>query len=141
MRIPTIQGVIDRRILANFRVDSGVLRRLLPPPFRPKLVKGAGVAGICLIRLTHIRPRFMPSFIGITSENAAHRIAVEWEWLVFGFGGGRGVVWLRCSWGRGPELFGLRRGPGRISFVPCRRELGWCGRRRSRGFSERLGVR
>ena len=37
------------------------------------------MAGVCLIRLKHIRPRFVPSFLGISSENAAHRIAVEWD--------------------------------------------------------------
>jgi hypothetical protein len=36
------------------------------------------VVGICLIRLEHIRPRFVPSVLGIASENAAHRIAVSW---------------------------------------------------------------
>ena len=30
MRIPTVRGVIDRRILVNYHVDPGVLRRLLP---------------------------------------------------------------------------------------------------------------
>ena len=79
MRIPVIRGMIDRRILVNFRVDPQVLARILPIPFRPKLVKEMGMAGVCLIRLKHIRPRFLPSFIGISSENAAHRIAVEWE--------------------------------------------------------------
>lgn len=79
MKIPTMQGVIDRRILANFHVDPDVLAKVLPSPFRPKLIKGKGVAGICLIRLKQIRPRFVPSFLGISSENAAHRIAVEWE--------------------------------------------------------------
>ena len=79
MRIPAIRGVIDRRILINFRVDPEVLTRILPRPFRPKLVNGAGMAGVCLIRLKDIRPRFLPAFLGISSENAAHRIAVEWE--------------------------------------------------------------
>jgi len=79
MRIPVIRGVIDRRILVNFRVDPTVLARILPSPFRPKLVKEKGMAGVCLIRLKHIRPRFLPSFVGISSENAAHRIAVEWD--------------------------------------------------------------
>lgn len=37
------------------------------------------MAGICLIRLTGIRPSLMPLPVGITSENAAHRIAVRWE--------------------------------------------------------------
>ena len=79
MRIPVIRGIIDRRILVNYRVDPKVLEKILPAPFRPKLVNGAGMAGVCLIRLKRIRPRYLPSFIGISSENAAHRIAVEWE--------------------------------------------------------------
>jgi hypothetical protein len=79
MQIPIIRGIIDRRILVNFRVDAAVLARLLPAPFRPKVVNGAGMAGVCLIRLRDIRPRFLPSFLGISSENAAHRVAVEWD--------------------------------------------------------------
>lgn len=78
MRIPTITGVIDRRMLINYRVDKEVLRRILPSPFRPKLIDDYGVAGICLIRLKDIRPKGMPASIGIASENGAHRIAVEW---------------------------------------------------------------
>lgn len=79
MRIPVIQGVIDRRILVNYRVEPQVLTKLLPAAFRPKQVRGFGVAGICLIRLSHIRPKLLPLPMGIGSENAAHRIAVEWE--------------------------------------------------------------
>lgn len=79
MRIPTIRGLIDRRVLANFRVDPDVLADILPAPFRPQLVEGYGIAGICLIRLKQLRPRFLPSLIGISSENAAHRVAVEWD--------------------------------------------------------------
>jgi len=79
MRIPVVQGVIDRRILVNYRIEPEVVSRLLPAPFRPKLVKGYAVAGICLIRLKHLRPRFLPAIAGLSSENAAHRIAVEWD--------------------------------------------------------------
>ena len=79
MRIPTIRGLIDRRMLVNFRVDPDVLSRVCPSPFRPQTVNGFGIAGICLIRLKHIRPKRLPSFLGISSENAAHRIAVEWD--------------------------------------------------------------
>jgi hypothetical protein len=79
MLFPTMHGVIDRRILVNYRVDPDVLAALLPAPFRPKLVQGSGIAGICLIRLAHLRPRGLPAFLGLSSENAAHRIAVEWE--------------------------------------------------------------
>jgi hypothetical protein len=79
MRLPVIQGIIRRRILANFRVDPQVMRRQLPPRFRPKLHAGFAVAGICLIRLEHIRPKLTPEFIGLSSENAAHRVAVLWD--------------------------------------------------------------
>jgi hypothetical protein len=79
MKIPVITGMIDRRILVNYRVNPDVVARILPKPFRPKLIKGMGMAGICLIRLQNIRPRFLPSFFGMSSENAAHRIAVEWD--------------------------------------------------------------
>ena len=37
------------------------------------------MAGVCLIRLKNIRPTGFPLPCGITSENAAHRIAVEWN--------------------------------------------------------------
>src|SRR5205823_3139369 len=79
MRIPALRGVIDRRILVNYRVNPDVLQAVLPPPFHPKLVRGVAVAGICLIRLRGIRPAFVPSWLGISSENAAHRMAVEWQ--------------------------------------------------------------
>ncbi|MFP6612891.1 MAG: hypothetical protein VB835_11320, partial [Pirellulales bacterium] len=79
MRIPALRGVIERRILAIFHVDPDVLAKLLSSPFRPQLVDGRGIAGICLIRLKQIRPRCTPALLGISSENAAHRIAVEWD--------------------------------------------------------------
>jgi hypothetical protein len=76
---PTMHGLIDRRMLINFRVQPDVTRKLLPSHFRPKLVGGWAMAGICLIRLKDIRPRGFPLPCGVTSENAAHRIAVEWD--------------------------------------------------------------
>ena len=79
MRLPVIQGIIRRRILANFRIDPGVMQRQLPDRFKPKLHDGFAVAGICLIRLEHIRPKPFPDILGLSSENAAHRVAVCWE--------------------------------------------------------------
>ena len=79
MKIPKLKGIIKRRILANYRADASVVQRILPTGFRPKLHKGKAIAGICLIRLEHIRPRFAPGILGLSSENAAHRIAVLWE--------------------------------------------------------------
>jgi hypothetical protein len=79
MKIPTVVGTIDRRLLLNFRVDPDVASRLVPAPFRPQLVNGFALAGVCLIRLKDMRPRMFPAMAGLTSEGAAHRFAVEWE--------------------------------------------------------------
>jgi len=79
MKIPTLSGTIKRRILVNFRADPETVQQLLPDGFRPKLHRGKAIAGICLIRLEHIRPKMAPEFLGLSSENAAHRIAVEWD--------------------------------------------------------------
>lgn len=79
MRIPTITGTIDRRILVNFRIAPEVAGRYLPPPFLPKLAGDWAIGGVCLIRFKHLRPRLFPEWVGMTSENAAHRFAVEWD--------------------------------------------------------------
>ena len=77
--LPVIRGVIDRRILVNFRVDPGVAANLLPAPFRPRPVEGVALVGICLIHLNQIRARGLPALVCISSENAAHPIAVRWD--------------------------------------------------------------
>jgi hypothetical protein len=79
MKIPVIRGVIERRILVNYTVDLDIAKAILPAPFKPKAFNGKAIAGICLIRLGHVRPKGLPSFVGIGSENGAHRIAVEWD--------------------------------------------------------------
>ena len=78
MKLSKVHGIIRRRLLVNFRLDPAVAQTQLPPPFHPKLHDGHAVAGICLIRLEEIRPRFMPRVLGLSSENAAHRFAVTW---------------------------------------------------------------
>lgn len=79
MKIPDLHGLIRRRLLVNYRLDPEVAAAQLPSPFRPKLVAGVAIAGICLIRLEKIRPAPMPAVLGFSSENAAFRYAVEWE--------------------------------------------------------------
>jgi hypothetical protein len=79
MFLDTIHGIIDRRVLLNYRIDPAVLQRVLPAPFRPKLYAGHGIGGVCMIRFKELRPMFLPAWLGIGSENAAHRIAVQWE--------------------------------------------------------------
>jgi hypothetical protein len=79
VRAPAIRAVMERRLLVNYRVDPELLAALLPAPFRPVLVGGYGVAGICLIRLGQVRPEGVPARAGMRSENAAHRVAARWD--------------------------------------------------------------
>lgn len=79
MKIPIIHGIIDRRILVNYVVDPAVVEKLLPKPFKPKIYQVKAIVGICLIRLKNIKPKGFPDFIGVKSENGAHRFALEWE--------------------------------------------------------------
>ncbi|MFJ8018394.1 DUF2071 domain-containing protein [Streptomyces sp. NPDC096339] len=79
MRQPRMSSVVERRLLVNYRVAPDAAARLLPAPLRPQLVNGHAVAGICLLRLGSVRPTWAPEALGLRSENAAHRIAVEWD--------------------------------------------------------------
>lgn len=79
MNVPLLRGTIARRILINYRIDPEVAAQRLPAPFRPQLVGGSAVGGVCLIRLEGIRPRVVPALAGLSSEGAAHRFAVEWD--------------------------------------------------------------
>jgi hypothetical protein len=79
--MPTMNALIDRRILVNYTADADVVARLLPEPFRPRLSMGHAVVGICLIRLAGMKPVGLPlpRWASMTTENAAHRVAVEWD--------------------------------------------------------------
>ena len=66
--LDTIRGVMSRRVLLNYRLDPDVLQRALPAPFRPKLYRGRGIGGVCMIRFKGLRPRFLPSWLGMGSE-------------------------------------------------------------------------
>ncbi|MFD1737574.1 DUF2071 domain-containing protein [Bacillus salitolerans] len=79
MQFKTMNGIIKRRLLINYQLDPKIAVNLLPKPFSPKLIKGKAIIGVCLIRLEKVRPSLMSSIpFGISSENAAHRMAVEW---------------------------------------------------------------
>lgn len=79
MKLPVIQGMISRRILVNYRINADVASRIIPAPFRPRLHNGWSIGGVCLIRLSQLRPRGIPAMLGAGSENAAYRFAVEWD--------------------------------------------------------------
>src|SRR4051812_41967984 len=77
--LPSLRGIVRRRVLVNFRVAPDVVQRLLPARFQPRLVDGWAMAGVCPIRLEQLRPHGFPAALGLASENAAHRIAVTWR--------------------------------------------------------------
>lgn len=79
MRITTLAGRIDHRILVSYKVDPRLLRRYLPAPFRPRTVDGCGIAGFCLIRQRHQRIKGLPRALGLSSALVLFRVAVEWE--------------------------------------------------------------
>jgi hypothetical protein len=74
-----IDCTIERRLLVNYRIDPETVMRLLPAPFRPQLVSGWAVGGVCFIRLAGLRPVHVPAAFGSRTENVAHRFAVEWD--------------------------------------------------------------
>ncbi|MDB4055767.1 DUF2071 domain-containing protein [Akkermansiaceae bacterium] len=72
-----VTGIIDHRILLNFRIDPEVMKKNLPEEFTPKVVGGYAIGGICQVSLSEMRAKGMPSIVGTGSHNAAHRIAVD----------------------------------------------------------------
>ena len=78
-RVPALRGLMKRRILVNYRVEPSAIEGLVPPPFELRLVRGKAMAGVCLIRVEHLRPATVLGMdVGLTSENAAYRVAVAW---------------------------------------------------------------
>ena len=72
-----VTGVIDHRILLNFRVAPEVMQKNLPKKFTPKIINGYAFGGICQVSLSEMRPKGAPLWLGMNSHNIAHRIAVN----------------------------------------------------------------
>ena len=108
--LPTLEGIIARRVLLNFRADPRVVRPLVPEQLDVITQNGFGVVGVCLIRLEQLRPKGFPAFLGVSSEGMAHRVAVRyptadgWRDGVF--------VWRRETDRRPIALVGGRVFPG-----------------------------
>jgi hypothetical protein len=75
----SVSCTIERRLLLNYRIDPSAVESLLPAPLSPQIVNGYAVGGICLIRLSQTRLGRIPPVPGARTENAAHRLAVQWE--------------------------------------------------------------
>ena len=79
MTARAVACIIERRLLVTYRIEPEFAARLLPWPFRPQLVSGQAVGGVCFIRLSGLRAGHLPRVPRLVSENAAHRFAVEWD--------------------------------------------------------------
>ncbi len=109
-----MKGIIEHRILLNYRIDPDCLRALLPAPLEPKIVDGWGIGGICQVSLSKMRPHGIPAVLGTSSHNAAHRIAVVQP-------GGEGVyVPRRDTDSRLNQLSGGRLFPGAYRYSDFR---------------------
>ncbi|MGM1017113.1 MAG: DUF2071 domain-containing protein [Actinomycetota bacterium] len=108
--IRRVDAHLRRRLLITYRLDAEVARDLVPASLRPLLVDGYAVAGICVLGMDGIRPFGLGRGPGLRSENATHRIAVEWdedgETQVGVF------IFERYSSAAHPVLFGGRLFPG-----------------------------
>ncbi|KQR39486.1 DUF2071 domain-containing protein [Microbacterium sp. Leaf159] len=108
--IRDVRAQLRRRLLISYRVDPAVAATLLPDGFRPQIVGGSALAGVCVLGLESIRPSWVDRQWGLRSENAAHRIAVEWDAPE---GVEQGVfIFERHSSAWHPVLFGGRMFPG-----------------------------
>lgn len=105
-----MEGTIRHRLLVSYAADPDVVRPLVPAPLRVQEVAGRAVVGICCIGLDDLRPAGLPAWLGLRSDNAAHRIAVEWD---APDGPVEGVYVLRRDTAeRVPRLLGGRVFPG-----------------------------
>lgn len=77
--LSTVRSHIRRRLLIGYRMDPALAAGMLPAGFRPQVVDDSAVAGVCVLGLESIRPAWWPAALGLRAENAAHRMAVEWD--------------------------------------------------------------
>ena len=76
--LPTLEGIIRRRVLLNFRADPAAVAALLPPPLEVLPFDGHAIVGVCLIGMEQLRPKGFPGGLGLSSENMAHRVAIRY---------------------------------------------------------------
>jgi Uncharacterized conserved protein (COG2071) len=74
----TLEGVIRRRVLLNFRADPSAIAPLLPAPLEVLPYDGFAIVGVCLIGMEQLRPKGLPGALGLSSENMAHRVAIRY---------------------------------------------------------------
>lgn len=77
--IPTVRGLLRRRLLVNVLVDPDEAASRLPMGLRPHVVAGGTVVGCCMLDIEELRPSRLSPLVGVAIRAAAHRISAEWE--------------------------------------------------------------
>jgi hypothetical protein len=81
MKISTLEGQMNWRIMVNYRAELGILRQYLPAPFVPRSFDGYGMVGVSLLNQKNQRIKGLPKTVGLDSLQVLHRIAVSWTEL------------------------------------------------------------
>jgi hypothetical protein len=78
---PAVRGVVQRRLLVNYRADVGTLGAVLPEPFVAREVgeSGDGIGSVCFTKVRGARTRLSPSLLGVSAEVATHRVSAVCE--------------------------------------------------------------
>lgn len=87
---PAVRGVVQSRILVNYRVGLDALDTVLAEPFRAREVgeTGKGLGTVCITTVEDARPEFVPVSVGVSIEMATHRVYAKVE------GGGEHCVYV-----------------------------------------------
>ncbi|MEM7367373.1 MAG: hypothetical protein AAF587_02160 [Bacteroidota bacterium] len=79
MKRSIVEGLIEWKILINYKVELGVLQRFLPQPFFPRSIRGFGLVGIAVTKQKGLRSVGVPLSVGFSSMIVEHQIAASWE--------------------------------------------------------------
>lgn len=79
MKRSTVKGLIDWKILINYKVELSVLQQYLPKPFFPRSIRGFGLVGIAVTKQKGVRSIGRPAPLGLNAMLVEHQAAVTWE--------------------------------------------------------------
>jgi uncharacterized protein YqjF (DUF2071 family) len=74
-----MKTVFRHCFLANFAVDSQVMRRAVPEPIELQLHDGRAYLSIVIARMERMRPAFLPAFTGVTYNQVVYRVVVRYQ--------------------------------------------------------------
>jgi uncharacterized protein YqjF (DUF2071 family) len=72
-----VRTVFRRCLLANFRVDVGARRRVLPSHIDPDLHAGVAYVSVVVGQMERMRSTCVPQLLGITYDQIVYRAVVR----------------------------------------------------------------